>query len=507
MTTGKQYNDKFKSHLGQGGAKAHKYCHMSGGPWCCAEVSLVYGETDKKLFYGGKYCTYCPNAIKWAKAFLAQVPMYLALNGDLIFFDWNNNGVPDHIGEVDYKISNEKIATVEGNTGKPALVRKKKRPAKYVLGVFRPLFIPPKNLKKSKLSVDGDFGYHSIYMLQVALGMNPTGILTKDTVKNLQKRVGATVDGAWGDKTSRAVQKWCGAKQDGEFYKNSVIQLQNKINDINYHEEEKPPAQAETEPSDSKKYEGKFPEPNNNVKITNGLAYRLCYPYGTPKKKYMYSTGKPKPEYKEAIDKAYPDHMKWSNKKQRVGACCDIYPGTVMRLLGIPMAKHLKDQVRQLATMKGIESNGHCKASEFEMGDIVHRLKKNDHGHTWIVCELINGKKYVANSHYRKLKGCYAVMDAKPSTVNPKKYAYYYCHTITGAIRTDYRLNDYGYDVLYIQKFLNWYSSATKVKEDGDFGKATQEAVERFQKAENLTIDGRVGEKTIKKMQTFTKGR
>lgn len=248
MTTGKQYNDKFKSHLGQNGAKAHKYCHMSGGPWCCAEVSLVYGETDKKLFYGGKYCTYCPNAIKWAKAFLAQVPMYLALNGDLIFFDWNNNGVPDHIGEVDYKISNEKIATVEGNTGKPAIVRKKKRPAKYVLGVFRPLFVPPKNLKKSRLAVDGDFAYHSIYMLQVVLGMTPTGILTKETVKALQRKVGATPDGVWLEKTSRKVQKWTGAKVDGDFAVESVKSLQKKINSINYPQTTEKPPEPTPEP-------------------------------------------------------------------------------------------------------------------------------------------------------------------------------------------------------------------------------------------------------------------
>ena len=231
MTTGKQYNDKFKSHLGDGGAKAHKYCHMSGGPWCCAEVSLVYGETNKKLFYGGKYCTYCPNAIKWARAFLAELPLYMAMGGDLIFFDWNNNGVPDHIGEVDFRIDTEKIATVEGNTGDPARVRKKTRPAKYVLGVFRPLYAPKTTLKKQALNIDGAFENKSIYMLQVALGMkNPTGIFTKDTVKALQKKAKTTPDGSWKTKTSKAVQKMVGAKQDGAFGKQSVMKLQEWIN-------------------------------------------------------------------------------------------------------------------------------------------------------------------------------------------------------------------------------------------------------------------------------------
>ena len=195
MTTGKQYNDKFKSHLGEGGTKAHKYCHMSGGPWCCAEVSLVYGETNKSLFYGGKYCTYCPNAIKWCRAYLAELPMYLSMGGDVIFFDWNANGVPDHIGEVDYRIDTEKIATVEGNTGSPALVRKRVRPKKYVIGVFRPLYPPATKPTKEPLKIDGAFETKSIYMLQIALGLTPTGIFDKATVNAWQKKVGTTPDG------------------------------------------------------------------------------------------------------------------------------------------------------------------------------------------------------------------------------------------------------------------------------------------------------------------------
>lgn len=251
MTTGKQYNDKFKSHLGQGGAQAHKYCHMSGGPWCCAEVSLVYGETDKSLFYGGKYCTYCPNAIKWCRAFLAEIPMYLSMGGDIIFFDWNNNGVPDHIGEVDYKISSEQIATVEGNTGSPALVRKKTRPRKYVLGVFRPLYVPSGTLSKKKLHEDGNFEYQSVYMLQAALGLKPTGILDKATVKAWQKKVGTTPDGSWQKKTTIASQKFLGVKQDGAWGEQSTTALKKWINKVCFPTASTGPATSTTKPATS----------------------------------------------------------------------------------------------------------------------------------------------------------------------------------------------------------------------------------------------------------------
>lgn len=232
MTTGNQYNTKFKSHLGEGGTKAHKYCHMSGGPWCCAEVSLVYGETNKSLFYGGKYCTYCPNAIKWCRAFLAELPMYLAMGGDIIFFDWNANGVPDHIGEVDYRIDTDKIATVEGNTGSPARVRKKVRPRKYVLGVFRPLYAPATTPTKEALKIDGAFEYKSIYMLQVALGLTPTGIFDKETVKAWQKKIGTTPDGSWQKKTTLAGQKFLKVKQDGAWGIDSTKAFQRWINNV-----------------------------------------------------------------------------------------------------------------------------------------------------------------------------------------------------------------------------------------------------------------------------------
>ena len=230
MTTNTEYNNKFKSHLGDGGSKAWRYCGMSGGPWCCAEVSLVAGETNKKLFYGGRKCTYCPTAIAYDKAHYARVPMYLAMGGDRIYFDWNHNGVPDHIGEVDYRISTDKIATVEGNTGSPARVRKRERPAKYVLGIYRPEYKPAKMPTKQMLSVDGSFEFKSIYMLQLVLGVKADCVLGKGTIKALQKKAGVVPDGDWGAKTSRAVQKMVGTKVDGEFGKNSVMALQRWIN-------------------------------------------------------------------------------------------------------------------------------------------------------------------------------------------------------------------------------------------------------------------------------------
>ena len=300
MTTNTEYNNKFKSHLGEGGSKAWKYCGMSGGPWCCAEVSLVAGETNKKLFYGGRKCTYCPTAMAYDKAHYARVPMYLAMGGDRIYFDWNGNGVPDHIGEVDHRISTSAIATVEGNTGSPARVRTKTRPSKYVLGIYRPEYQPATMPKKERLAADGAFEFKSIYMLQIALGVKADCILGKGTVKALQKKAGVVPDGDWGAKTSRAVQKMIGVKQDGEFGPASVKALQAWINKAvfgNASTSSKTPVTA-TKPSTPTPTTSNPKATLKSHKIEVDLTNQICTVYG------VYSDGSVKGIMSEFVSTA-----------------------------------------------------------------------------------------------------------------------------------------------------------------------------------------------------------
>lgn len=218
-----------KKLVGDRGASARKYCGLpAGAAWCCAFVCWIFHVGgDSKLFYGGKKVVYCPTAIQWCHTHLAQIPIYLAMPMDIIFFDWNYNNVPDHIGFVHERVSDQVIKTLEGNTN-GGVVAFKTRPEKYVLGVFRPEF--KADYKIGKLTIDGQFGYDSIAMLQKALGIKVDGILGRETVKALQKRVGAVQDGSWGKKTSKAVQKMVGTKVDGWFGEKSVKALQKWIN-------------------------------------------------------------------------------------------------------------------------------------------------------------------------------------------------------------------------------------------------------------------------------------
>lgn len=493
-----------QKHLGQGGAVFRRFAGLpSGAAWCNAYVDYIANEGGvSSLYFNGKKETYCPHSIKWCNANLAQVPMFLAMPMDIIYFDWERNGKPNHIGFVRERRTTTSIYTIEGNTS-GGKVAEKTRTAKYVQAIYRPHFVPT-GMKKTVLTEDSTvFGYLSIYNLQIALGMKPTGILTRETVKYLQRAAKTTPDGVWQTGTSKAVQRMTGADPDGDFGAGSVKALKRWINRKNYPSSNKKP--SETKPATKRGYTGTFPTLNNNRKIVNSLAYHYCYPYGTPKKKYKYSTGKPTSAYKSGIDKAYPNHKNWPNKRQKVGACCDILVGACLCNVGIRVPKDLKNQLTEMPKMTSkLESNGHYKASDFRLGDVVQRGRKDRSGHTWVVCELINGQRYVANAHYKKLHGCYAVMDAKPSTINKSKWKYYKCYTVKGAIRTWYQLGDYGYDVLYIQRFLKW-AGYYNGQLDGGYGDYTERCVAKFQNAVGLKGDGMVGEITIKKMKAYKK--
>ena len=91
-----------KQFKGKGGAIFRKYCGLPAGTaYCNAYVTYIFHHTgNASLYCGGKKQTYCPTSIKWCQKNLAQVPLYLAMPMDVIYFDWDRNRVPNHIGFV-----------------------------------------------------------------------------------------------------------------------------------------------------------------------------------------------------------------------------------------------------------------------------------------------------------------------------------------------------------------------------------------------------------------------
>lgn len=365
-----------QKYIGQGGARFRKFCGLpAGSAWCNAYVDYIAHEGgDAKLYFNGKKETYCPHSIKWCQANLAQIPLYLAQPMDIIYFDWERNGVPNHIGFVRAKKSTSSIYTIEGNTGNK--VQQKTRPAKYVQAIFRPHFAPEVKLKKVTLGDTDKFGFYSVYNLQLALGMKATGILTKETVKYLQRKCGATADGAWGPSTSKHLQTFLkkagcyNGKIDSDFGPASVKALKKLINKVN-HPHKKTTPKPTPKPA---------PVKTTNAQKLIAKGKDLAWAYGTAKSKYDYKTGNPKKTCKLAMKK-----YGWADSRAELSDCGN-FISTVVRESGVDKSfKALhgtktpfpKSEKKFKIVLKGkTVPSGFLKA-----GDIVRYKKTNGHQH------------------------------------------------------------------------------------------------------------------------------
>lgn len=376
MKTNKEVLKIAEKYLGQGGARFRKFCGLpSNAAWCNAYVDYVANEGGvAKLYFDGKRMTYCPTSYKWCQKNLAQIPLYLAMEGDIIYFDWDKNGVPNHIGMVVHRKSPTQIRTIEGNTS-GGIVAKKIRTSGYVCGVFRPKY-SPQVIKIGIIDVDGAFQYQSIANMERALNMTPTGILTKDVVKALQRRAKCKdIDGAWGPKTSLAVQRMVGIKKPtGNFGEASTKALQRWINKQNNKEDDVTPEPIpEPSPVPDK--------PKTNAEMIIDKIDEYAYAYKTSKKKYAYKGGHPKLAYKDAIKK----YMKKSAKISQ--SDCGYFVTTVVRGSGVSKTfmalRGRKESFPSLpSTMKYVHKGGAIPKGLLKPGDIIRYKKKGGGQHT-----------------------------------------------------------------------------------------------------------------------------
>ena len=93
--------------------------HVYGGayPWCCTYAWDIYRMAGaSELFYDGKKTAYCPEVVNWGRKNDLIVPLTEGRPGDLILFDWNHDGVADHIGIIEKQLDKNIYRTIEGNT-------------------------------------------------------------------------------------------------------------------------------------------------------------------------------------------------------------------------------------------------------------------------------------------------------------------------------------------------------------------------------------------------------
>lgn len=488
-----------KKYLGQGGSHFRKYCELpAGAAWCDAYVTTIFHEAgNKDLFCDGKKQTYCPTTIKWCYNNLASIPPYLALPSDIIFFDWELNGIPNHIGFVRERKSCDEIYTIEGNTGN-SICANRTRNTKYVQAVFRPHF--KASYKLGTLEVDGLMGYNTIAMLQTALKAKGTysgavdGILGKGTVKGIQKLCGVTADGIWGKGTSKAVQKnLCGVTSDGLFGVNSVKALQRWINVV-----------TKSTPSTEVKYSGTIPSIhvtksvsqviNDSIKWGKWIASDNSFHYGYGKDAHhngCYFCGtQPASKRKSGIkdwEKTY---------------CCNPFVHACFAHGGLITAMlSLCEKGKSYGFAK---SEGYAKSAYFKaMGKLS-------------ASKLLAGDVLCSDSHVALYIGSGKVVQASggdnnvPYSTSWNKSisigtwgGYTRVYRLIKGVNADVaiRFGEYSDRVKQLQQFLNWYNGKTVCTVDGIFGECTLKYVKAFQTAQKIAVDGIVGNGTLSKMK------
>ena len=239
--------------------------------WCCMFVSWCLDRGGVKM---DGFPTYNTDVALSHGAKKYAVDKYNVRYGDIIIFNWDWDGTTDHIGFATGEFDGSGFTTIEGNVGNA--VKEKYRQMGNVAYVLRPPYEaygvvtddtpsvstdPKNNRDGGKLEIDGIGGWNTIIDLQHQLGTIEDGEIggqysgnkkhhngmcnvTYDgtgsqTVKALQRKVGADLDGQWGPDTSRKLQQWlinkgydCGpAGVDGYFGHDSVVALQKALND------------------------------------------------------------------------------------------------------------------------------------------------------------------------------------------------------------------------------------------------------------------------------------
>ena len=458
-----------QKHLGQGGARFRKYCGLpSGAAWCNAFVDYVANEGGvKALYFNGAKETYCPHSIKWCNKNLALVPLYLAMPMDIIYFDWERNGVPNHIGFVRGAKDTASVYTIEGNTN-GGKVANKTRSGKYIQAVFRPHFTG--TFSVGKLAVDGQFDYSSIATLQKVLGITVDGVLGQGTVKALQKKAGTTADGAWGKGTSKAVQKMVGTKADGEFGPNSVKALQNWIN--------------KNLPSES------APVPNKTT--TTGSTYGSVFP-SLPKPKIIECTRSVNGMRKHGLISG--DYILRFKSEERRYKMCKFSLATVSnKKISYSNQPKFEDKVKafgyNLPRVRGLKTSANC--SNFIDGAVGAVTGKyvRDLG-------AKHNKKYLAKTNFFTSHKYSKSALLAGDICGTSKHTWMIMQGSAISVGCE------GVNVKRLQSFLRW--AGYNIAVDGDFGMKTLEAVKAFQTKVGLKADGIVGNGTIAKMKAYRK--
>ncbi|MBQ3968959.1 MAG: CHAP domain-containing protein, partial [Clostridia bacterium] len=118
----------------------------SAYPWCCAFVWDIFRMCGaSQLFNGGQKTAYCPTVLNWGRNNGLTVSKANGQYGDIVLFDWNGDGIADHIGLIIAKNADGSYTTVEGNTANSnysngGYVLRMTRYQYQIIGIVRPKY-------------------------------------------------------------------------------------------------------------------------------------------------------------------------------------------------------------------------------------------------------------------------------------------------------------------------------------------------------------------------------
>lgn len=158
------------------------YCAM-GVSWCFAQVGLSHLISAQTI----KGFSFNPTALHWFQMQKMVVNKMQALPGDLVFFDWNGDGVADHV-ELIEAASLGGITTIGFNTGNPNDPTHEgcwrlHRNYLFVMAIVRPKYPvivkPTTGISKSKKATAGVAATGAA--VAGATGVTTTGVSTNTT--------------------------------------------------------------------------------------------------------------------------------------------------------------------------------------------------------------------------------------------------------------------------------------------------------------------------------------
>lgn len=245
---GTKYGREFAARHGD-------YYGTSGVPYCAMFITYCLranGITDFDY-------AYVPYMIVEARRRGWLVGVTQARAGDIVCFDWDSDGVADHVGfcEIPYSY---KMQTIEGNTD-GGRVKRRVRDHSVIIAVIRPNYsgAPRPVVPTGTLAVDGDWGKTTTRALQRINGTPIDGIISSQYAPNMQyfpacawagsgwqwegesaqgsqliakmqKAFRTTPDGIAGPAFARGLQQYYKVSVDGYIGADSVRAMQRAIN-------------------------------------------------------------------------------------------------------------------------------------------------------------------------------------------------------------------------------------------------------------------------------------